>query len=139
MSKFKKTITILLIATTALLCMAMIQPNQKSDWEIVNELCKSEGYGRIQIVNVNEMTSDNAWRVINNRAWKPYIVVEKIISVSAGDGYGWYKTKGSTREYIIGYNKVIKKGESVTSYVIWNPKTDICDDVLYVVDNQKYR
>lgn len=134
----KKAIVILGIIATALLFMAMIQPNQKSDWEIVNELCKSEGYSRIHVVNTNELTSDEAWRTINNRAWKSYIVVEKIISVSNGDGYGWYKMKG-TREYIIGYNKAIKKGETVTSYVIWNPKTDICDDVLYVVDNQKYR
>ena len=139
MSKFKKVISIILILTTALLFIAMIQPNQKSDWEIVNELCKNEGYGRIQVVNTNEQTSDATWRVINNRAWKPYIVVEKIVSVSNGDGYGWYKMKGATREYIIGYNSEIKKGEMVTSYVIWNPETDICDDVLYVVDNQKYR
>ena len=137
--KFKKAIVILVIITTAVLFTAMIQPNQKSDWEIVSELCKSEGYSKIQILDTNELTTDQTWRSINNRKGKAYIVVEKIVSVSAGDGYGWYKTKGSTREYIIGYNSEIKKGETVTSYVIWNPETDICDDVLYVVDNQKYR
>ena len=135
----KKAITVLLITATALLFMAMIQPNRKSDWEIVNELCKNEGYSRIQVVNTNEQTSDEAWRTINNRAWKSYIVVEKIISESNGDGYGWYKIEGTAREFLIGYNSKIKKGEMVTSYVIWNPETDECDDVLYVVDNAKYR
>ena len=139
MNRFKKVISIILILATALIFVAMIRPAQKTDWEIVNELCKSEGYSKIHVVNTNELTSDEAWRTINNRAWKSYIVVEKIISVSNGDGYGWYKMKGATREYIIGYSKAIKKGETVTSYVIWNPETDICDDVLYVVDNQKYR
>lgn len=139
MSKIKKAILILLVATTALLCTAMIQPNQKSDWEIVNELCKNEGYSKIHVVNTNELTANQTWRTINNRKWKSYIVVEKIISESNGDGCGWYKIKGTAREFLIGYNSKIDKGEMVTSYVIWNPETDECDDVLYVVDNAKYR
>ena len=137
MNRFKKVISIILMLTTALLFVAMIKPSQKSDWEIVSELC--EGYSRIQLIDTNEMTLDEAWRVINNRKDKPYVVVEKIISVSNGDGYGWYKMKGATREYIIGYNETIKKGEPVISYVIWNPETDICDDVLFVVDSKKFR
>ena len=136
MNRFKKVISIILILTTALIFVAMIKPAQKTDWEIVSELC--EGYSRIQLIDTNEMTLDEAWRIINNLKGKPYVVVEKIISVSNGDGYGWYKMKG-TKEYIIGYNDKIRKGEMVTSYIIWNPKTDICDDVLFVVDNKKYR
>ena len=139
MKIFKRTMAVVLIAITALLCMAMIQPNYKTEWEIVNELCKNEGYSKIHVVNTNELTADQTWRTINNRKWKSYIVVEKIISESNGDGYGWYKIKGTAREFLIGYNSKIDKGEMVTSYVIWNPETDECDDVLYVVDNAKYR
>ena len=139
MKIFKRATAVVLIAVTALFCMAMIQPNHKTEWEIVNELCKNEGYSKIHVVNTNELTADQTWSTIINRKWKSYIVVEKIISESNGDGYGWYKIKGTARELLIGYNSKIKKGEMVTSYVIWNPDTDECDDVLYVVDNAKYR
>ncbi len=40
---------------------------------------------------------------------------------------------------IIEYNAPVKKGKSVTSYLIYNPATGFDDDVIAVVDNGKVR
>ena len=40
---------------------------------------------------------------------------------------------------LIKYNKKVKKGKRVTSYLIWNPRNDFDDDIAAVVDNGKVR
>lgn len=58
------------------------------------------------------------------------------VEKSFSDG-GYY---GTTLDgYSIAYNKKVKKGKKVKSYMIWNPKTSYCDDVVAVVDNKKIR
>jgi len=136
MKKFLLAFIIAIITFTA--CTYPVEAKPKTDWEIVQQLCK-KSKKKIKLINSNKMTDKQAWKVIDNRKGKNYIVVEKIVSISNGRGYGWYSTKTKGSKYIIGYNKKIPKGRKVTSYVIWNPKTNICDDVLWVVDNQKYR
>lgn len=39
----------------------------------------------------------------------------------------------------IKYNKRVKKGKKVTSYLIYSPYNNYCDDVVAVVDNKKIR
>lgn len=115
------------------------QPKSKANWQIAKELCRKAGYKNIKLLNSNRMTDKAFWKIIDNRKGKRYIIVEKVVSVSDGTGYGWYSTKTKGTRYIIGYNKRVPKGKLVTSYVIWNPRSNECDDILYVIDNQKVR
>ena len=109
-----------------------------TNWGITKQLCRRLGYKKIKLVDENKETEESFWAIVDSRKNKPYIVVTKTVSVSDGKGHGWYKTKDGNK-YIIGYNKRVPRGKRVTSYCIWNPKTDYCDDVLYVVDNRTFR
>lgn len=111
----------------------------KTNWQIVKELCKKEGYSKIKLLKANEITDKKFWKIVDHRKGKNYIVVEKVISVSDGTDHGWYSTKTKGTNYIIGYNKRIPKGKKVISYVIWSPYSNECDEILYVVDNQRVR
>ena len=63
-------------------------------------------------------------------------VVTVSVEKSISDG-GYY---GTTLDgYSIAYNKKVKKGKKVKSYMIWNPHNNTCDDVVAVVDNKKVR
>lgn len=141
----KKILAMILVTVTILSCLTVPaeaktdQPNSKTNWQIVKQLCRKEGYSKIKLVCENDMTDKAFWKVVENRRGKSYIVVSKVYSISDGTGYGWYSTKTKGTNYIIAYNKRIPKGKKVLSYTIWNPKTNYCDDILYVVDNLKYR
>lgn len=111
----------------------------KTNWQIVKEYCKKQGYTKIKVVESNKITDKAFWRIADHRKNKKWILVEKVVSVSDGTSYGWYSTKTKGTNYIIGYNKKVPKGKKVTSYVIWNPKSNVCDDILAVVDNRKIR
>jgi len=139
MKFLKKFLVIILILATVLTVAFPAEASQKTNWQITKELCKKSGYSKIKVVNANKLIDKQFWKILDHRKGKSYIVVEKVVSVSDGTGYGWYSTGTKGTNYIIGYNKKVKKGKKVTSYVIWNPKTNICDDILYVVDNYKYR
>lgn len=138
----KKIIAALLIAITMLSCVEFAEAAEntgKTNWQIVKQLCKESGYTKIKLIESNKTTDKAFWRIVDNRNGKKYIVVEKIVSVSDGSGHGWYSTGTKGSRYIIGYNKKIPKGRKVTSYVIWNPGSNECDDVLFVVDNKTWR
>ena len=73
----------------------------------------------------------------NNKPYKKskkYVFVEKVKSISDGGKHGHTKDG-----YYITYNKKVKKGKRVTSYLIYNPKTNYTDDIVAVVDNKKIR
>ena len=138
----KKILLILLIAVTVMSCFRTVEAKQttaKSNWQITKQLCQKAGYKKIKVLESNKMTDKNFWRIVDHRKNKNYIVVEKIVSVSDGTGYGWYSTKTKGANYIIGYNKRVPKGKKVTSYVIYDPKSNEPDEILWVVDNGKYR
>lgn len=139
MRNLKRAIIILLVVAIVFGVTVTAEAGQKTNWQIAKELCRKAGYSKIKVVNANKLTDKQFWKILDHRKGKSYIVVEKVTSVSDGTGYGWYSTKTKGTNYIIGYNKRVPKGKKVTSYVIWNPKTNICDDILYVVDNYKYR
>lgn len=139
----KKAIAIILIIVTVFGSFTAVQAEPKSgtgksSWQITKDLCKKAGYKKIKLIKTNELSEKKVWRIIQGRKGKNYIVVEKIISYGDGTYHGWYTTPDANK-YIIGYNRKIPKGQMVTSYVIWNPKTNTEDDVLHVVDNRMYR
>lgn len=131
-------VVLLILCTTGLLRPAEAKDTQKSDWQIVRELCKKE-HKKIYLIDSNKTTDKRFWMIVDRRKGKDYIVVEKVVSVSDGKRHGWYSTKTRGTRYIIGYNKSVAKGKKVTSYVIWSPYSNECDDVLWVVDNHTYR
>lgn len=74
------------------------------------------------------------YKMIRSRAGKNIIYVEVCKSVSKGNKHGLQDGK-----YYIAYNKNVVKGKRVTSYCVWNPCNNYCDDVTTVVDNGKIR
>lgn len=96
----------------------------KNDLKIIKTLCKNKPF---------KVVSHKDYKKIAHRKNKPYIIVIKIVSRSKGN-YGFTK-----EGYYISYNKRVKVGKKVTSYLIYNPKNNSHDDVLWVVDNGKYK
>lgn len=131
-------VVLLITCATGLYHPVEAKTEKKSDWQIVKELCKKE-HKKIYLIDSNKTTDKQFWKIADNRKGKNYIVVEKVVSVSNGKNHGWYSTKTKGTKYIIGYNKNVAKGKKVTSYVIWSPYSNECDDVLWVVDNHMYR
>lgn len=73
-------------------------------------------------------------KMIRERATKHIIYIEICKSVSSGG-----KSDTQDGKYYVAYNKKVRKGKKVTSYCIWNPCTNYCDDITAVVDNGKIR
>lgn len=129
-----KRIVILILAvlllTSPFAVYAKGNTTPKTDKQIVTQLCKKH---KKQIRYVNGNNRRVADRIILHRKGKRYIVVEKVITTSKGsyglDKYG-YRTA---------YNKYVKKGTKVTSYIIYDPRSNEPDEILYVVDNKTYR
>jgi hypothetical protein len=71
---------------------------------------------------------------IDKRKGKKTVYIEKLISKSKGN-YG-YTIKG---HYYIKYNRKVKKGNKVVSYLLWNPYTNYIDDVVAVADCKMIR
>ena len=67
------------------------------------------------------------------RKSKRFVYVERIVSKSKGR-YGLTADGGYIR-----YNVKVKRGKRVVSYAIWNPRNNVCDDVVAVVDNGRIR
>lgn len=73
-------------------------------------------------------------KIIENRKGTHVVWIWKIYSKSNGDGYGTCED-GS----MVAYNKKVKKGKRVVSYLVYNPYSNYCDDVVAVIDNRKVR
>lgn len=102
----------------------------KSNWSIVKTLCKSY-HKPIKIIRGGN-TKKNI-KIVSHRKGKNYIVVEQVVSYSYGN-YGFDKDG-----YYIAYNKKVRKGKQVTSYIIYDCNSNEPDEILYVVDNNQYR
>ena len=72
--------------------------------------------------------------VISHRAGKHKVYIEVIHTRSAGGYDGWTKDG-----YYVCYTKKVRKGKRATSYAIWNPHNNVCDDVVAFVDHGKIR
>lgn len=94
--------------------------------KLVKKYCKKH-YSGLKVRFVKNPT----YKKITHR--KGTVLVEIVKSTSHGK-YGY------TRDgCYIAYNKRVKKGKTVTSYCIYNPKNNAIDDVVAVVDNKKVR
>ena len=102
------------------------QKKPATNKRLVKQFCK-EHYGNTKIKYVK----NPSYKRITHR--KGTVLVEIIKSKSKGR-YG--VTRNGCR---IKYNKKVKKGKKVTSYCIYNPHNNYCDDVVAVVDNKKIR
>lgn len=90
-----------------------------TDRQLVKHYCKKHFPKRkIKFVKEND-------RRLMKRKSKKYVYVEKIVS----------KSNKTSKGYYIAYNIKVPKEKRVVSYAIWNPRNNICDDVVAVVDN----
>lgn len=62
------------------------------------------------------------------------MIVEVVKSKSLGGKYG--KTKDG---YRVKYTKRVKRGKTITSYLIYDPRTNNPDDIAAVVDNKRIK
>ena len=99
-----------------------------SDYELAKNFAK-RNYPNCKIVLLKSYDANK----IEHRQGTNTVYIEKFVSYSKGK-YG-YSKKG---EYVK-YNKKVKKGKKVTSYFVYNPNTNYCDDIIAVVDNHKLR
>lgn len=90
---------------------------------LVKSYCRKHfGKRKIKFVDGNKFN-------FQKRKSKRFVYVERIVSRSKGR-YGLTADGG-----YIAYNVKVKRGKRVVSYAIWNPRNNICDDVVAVVDN----
>ena len=126
----KKAILIILTVLLLVTPMTANASAKPTNRQIVNALCTK--YNKpVRIVDHNSKQADY---IVLHRKNRPYIVVEKLVTTSNGKKGGYDKHGCYTA-----YNKKVKKGKKVTTYIIYNPKSNECDDILWVVDNQMYR
>lgn len=125
--KSKKLIMALIaIAIIVVLCVGyvLLKPTIENKM-LLNHYCTDnyKGYKVVYTTNVpaNRKSSDT-------------IYVEKVASTSNGG-----KNGTDANGYYIAYNKNVKAGKHVTSYIVYNPKDNAIDDVIAVVDNGAIR
>lgn len=109
-------------------CEVSCAKSKVTDWRLVKSYC-SKHYKGYKVKKVGLFD-----KRIDNRKGKKIVYVEKVISISNGHKGGIIKGK-----WYIAYNKKVKKGKKVISYVIYNPHTNYCDDIVAVVDNKMIR
>lgn len=125
-------ISIVLIMLLSIVTATMVEAKPNKNVQIVTEFAKKYKKS-VKIFNGNKISAKKARKLITHRKGKPYILVEKNVSVSHGR-YGLINGKW----YIV-YNKYVRPGKLVTSYSIYNPHNNAIDDVIAVVDNGKVR
>ena len=96
--------------------------------KIAKQYCK-EHYPKLKVVFLKKYDE----KKLLHRKNCGKIYVERVISWSEGH-YGYDKDG-----YYIWYNKKVKKGKKVISYLVYNPTNNYCDDVIAVIDNEKIR
>jgi hypothetical protein len=101
-----------------------------TDFSLVKNVCNNYNKPIKMISGYSEKNTN----IIGNRKNKNYIIVEKVISFSSGNNFGYDKYN-----YFIKYNKKVKKNKKVISYLIYNPNTNYLDDIIYIVDNGMIR
>lgn len=72
--------------------------------------------------------------VPTHRTDSQIVYIEKIKTKSLGNRWG-----RTCDGYRIKYNKPIKKGKTEIVYLIYNPESDACDDIICKVSNKKMK
>lgn len=86
-------------------------------------------------IKIVEFRSKKGDYIISHRKNKKYVVVEKIVTFSNGKNGGWTKDG----RYFMKYNKRVPRNRKVVSYIIYSTTSNKFDDILWVVDNKKFR
>jgi len=81
-----------------------------------------------------QFVKDGSKKVLDRKG-KKTVFIEKVVSKSSGKNYG-YTIKG---HYYIKYNRKVKKGHKIVSYLLYNPYTNYIDDVVAVADCKMIR
>lgn len=101
----------------------IVDAHKLSDRRLVRDWCRKHFRGyKIKFVDGNKFN-------FQKRKSKRFVYVERIVSRSKGR-YGLTADGGYIR-----YNVKVSKGKRVVSYAIWNPRNNVEDDVIAVVDN----
>lgn len=131
---------ILMIVFIGVIALDTVEVSAKSltDKQIVKEYCKRHYKG----YKIKYFTKWND-KVMSHRANKKVVYVQIEQSISSGkkdlrNNRYWGYVKGQ-HYYKTWYNKKVKKGKTVKSYYIYNPKNNYCDDIVAVVDNKILR
>lgn len=100
--------------------------SKKTNYQMMKKICRF--YHKTPKIVSGRFSSIE--KTITHRKNKKYIIVEKIVSISAGGRKGYDKYN-----QLITYNKKVKKGKKIVSYLIYNPKTNYSDDIIFKIDN----
>ena len=126
----KKLIIVMLAVAIAATTAAPAMAGTKTNKQLVKTYCKEhyKGY-KVKLVK----SRDLSFQDLTTRKGSKIVIVEVIKSKSRG-------TYGVTAQgWRLNYNKKVKKGKKVTSYLIYSPHSNAEDDVVAVVDNRRIR
>lgn len=126
----KKIITLVTVIAIVMTAAAPVNAASRSDKQLVKAFCQKHYKGcKVKYIASKNLTA----KKLTSRKGKKIVIVEVVKTTSQG----W---SGLTKEgHYIAYNKKAKKGKAVTSYIIYNPKSNHVDDTAAVVDNQRIR
>lgn len=115
----KKSIVFIIAMVVAIVFSTSATNAKTNDLQLAKKWAKSHYNAPIKIVN--------EFKVPPKR--KGIVYIEKVRTISDGS------RKGHTikRKCRVKYPNKVKRGKKVTMYFVWNPKTNICDDVVAVV------
>lgn len=96
---------------------------------IVSGITENGNYDCVVVYDASDMTPE----ILDNR--EGTVVIERLVGIvidgESGDGF-LLNSNSEDYNYISykGISSIIKEGSTIVTYVIYNPETDICDDIL---------
>lgn len=113
----KRIISLAIVAIMALTATTGAASAKTSDLAKAKAWSKAHYKGKIvKVVDFGKLPKDR----------KGIVYIVKVKTVSKGGHNG--KVKGT--RYVVGYPKKVKKGKKVNVYLVYNPYTNNCDDVV---------
>ena len=128
MMKVRKMLKIMLLVAVIMIGMTFTtNAATKSNEQIALDYCAKYCVNyEAEVVGYNHVPT--------NRTDSQFVYIEKIKTKSLGNRWG------RTRDgYKVEYNKPVKKGKTEIVYLIYNPESDACDDIMCKVANKKMK
>lgn len=128
MMKVRKMLKIMLLVAVIMIGMTFTtNAATKSNEQIALDYCAKYCVNyEAEVVGYNHVPT--------NRTDSQFVYIEKIKTKSLGNRWG------RTRDgYKVEYNKPVKKGRTEIVYLIYNPESDACDDIMCKVANKKMK
>lgn len=128
MMKVRKMLKIMLLVAVMMIGMTFTtNAATKSNEQIALDYCAKYCVNyEAEVVGYNHVPT--------NRTDSQFVYIEKIKTKSLGNRWG--KTRDG---YKVEYNKPVKKGKTEIVYLIYNPESDACDDIMCKVANKKMK